>query len=273
MKQTILILIALFTVNISYGQERNEKSSFSLSLGPGYIIRQDLMFSPFIHSDPSILNVGLNYTHQAKLFQTVNLRYGNYSPTLSEPYDYSIHGENETAYPHSFNLIDIDYLIGKALTETEKSKLTAGGMVSADIQAFNYVYGRISSFGYYSAFGLGIFGRYGVALNDKSKIEASLQLPFFAWISRPPYMGIDDEFIENISSHSGFKTFMAFIGDGKIVTWNRLQTVDAGLTYTYSLDDKLDIGAGYLLEFIHSSQPQNLFSFRNSISISLTFGF
>jgi hypothetical protein len=273
MKQIVILLIGFFTVNYCYGQDAIKKNSLSLSFGPGYIIRQDVMFSPFIHSDLSFMNVGLVYTHQAKIFQKVSLRYGNYTPSVTKPYDFTVHGENVIAYPHNFNLIDIDYLIGKAIVETEKSNLKVGGAISADIQALNYVYGRISSFGYYSAFGLGIFGRHSFIINDKNRIVASLQLPFLAWLSRPPYMGIDDEFIEDISSHSGLKTFMAFISDGELVTWNRLQTFDAAMYYTYSLNEKWDLGAGYLFEFVHASQPQNLVSFRNSINISLTFRF
>lgn len=273
MKQIIGLFIGLFMIINCYSQDADDKNSLSLSFGPGYIMRQDVSFSPFINSDLSFLNVGLDYTHQVKTFQKVSLRFGSFNPMVSKPYEFTVHGENETAYPHNFSLIDIDYLIGKAIIETEKSKLIVGGVLSADIQALNYVYGRISSFGYYSAFGLGVFGRHSVEINDKHRISASLQLPFLAWLSRPPYMGIDDEFIENISSHSGFKTLMAFISDGELVTWNRFQTFDAAMTYMYSINEKLDLGAGYLFEFVHANQPQDLISFRNSINISLTFRF
>jgi len=273
MKQVLVLLIGWFTVFNCYGQEAIRKNSLSLNLGPGYIMRQDIMFSPFIHTDISFLSIGLEYTHQAKLYQKVSLRYGNFNPKVSDPYDFSIHGENETAYPHSFNMIDIDYHIGKVMIDNGKSTLTAGGLLSVDVQVFNYVYARISSFGYYSAFGLDIFGRYGIRISEKNSIAASLQLPLASWLARPPYNGIDDEFIENISSHSGFKTFLAFIGDGELVTWNRLQTFDAGINYTYSLNEKWDLGAGYLFEFIHANQPQNLLSFRNTINISATIRF
>jgi len=273
MRHIVILLIGFFTVINCYGQDAEEKNSLSLSFGPGYIMRQDVIFSPFIHSDFSLLNMGLDYIHQAKIFQKVSLRFGSFNPMVSNPYYFTVHGGTVTAYPHYFNLIDIDYLIGKAIMETEKSTLMVGGVFSTDIQALNYVYGRFSSFGYYSSFGLGVFGRYSFAINDKHRIVTSLQLPFLAWLSRPPYMGIDDEFIENISSHSGFKTLMAFISDGELVTWNRLQTFDAGLTYRYSLNEKWDLGAGYLFEFVHANQPQELISFRNSISISLTIRF
>ncbi len=273
MKHILISIITCFTVFSCFGQDVIRKSSLSLNFGPGYIIRQDLIFSPFIHTGFSFSNVGIVYTREAKLFQKVSLQYGNYSPSVTKPYNFTVHSEANTAYPHSFNLIDIDYLIGKNLRKTEKSTIMAGGLFTSDIQALSYVYGRISSFGYYSAFSLGIFGKYRVAVNEKNYLTAALQMPVVVWFSRPPYMGIDDEFIENISSHSGFKTFTAFIGDGELVTWNRLQTFDLGIKHSYSLNEKWDLGAGYLFEFIHANQPQKLLSFRNSIQISATFRF
>jgi len=273
MKLKVLLLMVSLSVINCFGQDRIKKNSLTFSFGPGFIVRQDLIFSPFIHTDFSFLNAGLDFTRDADLYQKVSLRYGNFGPKVTAPYDFTVHGEAETAYPHNFNLIEIDYLLGKTIMESDKSTLTAGGLFTSDIHAMNYVYGRISSFGYYAAFGFGIFGKYDLALSEKSKVSTTLQLPLFAWLARPPYIGIDDEFIENISSHSGFKTFASFVGDGELVTWNRLQTVDLEIKYTYRLNDKWDLGGAYLFEFIHSSQPRNLLSFRNSINLFSTFRF
>lgn len=273
MKLRVLLLIVSLSAISCYGQDTINKNSFTFSFGPGYIVRQDLIFSPFIHTDFSFLNVGLDFTRDADFYQKVSLHYGNFDPMVTAPYDFTVHGETETAYPHNFNVIEIDYLLGKTIKENKKSTLTAGGLFTSDIHAMNYVYGRISSFGYYAAFGFGIFGKNDLAISEKSKVSTTLQLPLFAWLARPPYIGIDDEFIENISSHSGFKTFASIVGDGKLVTWNRLQTVDLVIKYSYQLNEKWDVGAAYFFEFIHSSQPRSLLSFRNSINLSSTLRF
>lgn len=154
-----------------------------------------------------------------------------------------------------------------------KSHLTVGGLFAADIQAMNYAYGRTSSLGYYASFGLGAFGKYAYTINEKNNLSASLQIPLFYLMARSPYLVNDDEFIENTYSHSGFKTFMAFIGDGNFVTWNRLQTFDLDLKYTHSLNRRWNLGAAYLFEFVHAVQPQNLLSYRQSLNLSASYCF
>ncbi len=266
---TIIWLVALGC----FGQEQNRKNMLSLNIGTSYLARQDLIFSPMIHKDISFLNVGIDYTREAKLFQKASLRYGNFNPGVATPFDFTIHGESHTAYPHSFNFIDVDYLIGKKVKESPKSIFTVGGLFVMDVQAMNYVYGRTSSFGYYSTLGLGLFGKHQYTISKKSNLTTTLQLPLMVWLARSPYLVNDDEFIENTYSHSGFKTFMSFMGDGQLVTWNRLQTFDLDIKYTYTLNEKWNLGVAYLFEFIHSSQPRNLLSYRQSINFNANFRF
>lgn len=266
---TIIWLIALNC----FSQEQNRKNTLSLNYGLAYLARQDLVLSPMIHKGFSFLNVGLEYTREAKLFQKASLRYGIFNPGVSTPYNFTNHGESRTAAPHSFNFIDIDYLIGKNVNESQKAKLTVGGLFVIDVQPMNYVYGRIGSFGYYSTIGVGLFGKHHYTLNKKSYLTTTLQLPLMSWLARSPYLVNDDAFITNTYSHSGFKTLMSFMGEGQLVTWNRLQTFDLDIRYTYALNQKWNLGTAYLFEFIHSSQPRNLLSYRQSIHLSTTFNF
>ncbi|WP_026969503.1 hypothetical protein [Algoriphagus terrigena] len=273
MKTVFTSLFSLLTVVASFGQQQEKASALTLSVGPGFLNRQDLIFSPFAHSDFSILNVGLDYTREAEFYQKVSLRYANFNPMVTAPYGFTFHGEPETAYPHSFNFIDLDYQFGKQVKGIQNGNLKVGGLFSTDIQATSYVYGRISSFGYYAAIGLGVFGTYEIPINEKSRLSTTLKLPLFAWLARSPYLVNDDEFIENISSHSGFKTFMAYLGDGQLATWNKVQTLDFELKYEYDLSERWGIGAAYLFELIHMSQPRNLLSFRNSLNFSGSYKF
>lgn len=273
MKRILILFIFGLSAIDGSGQGTTGKNALSLHFGPAFIARQDLVFSPFIHGDFSFLNIGAGYTRKAKLFQKVNLRFANFNPMVAEPYEFAVHGENYTAYPHSLSLIDLDYQLGKRISENQRSVITAGGLYSTDIQALNYVYGRIGSFGYYSAFGLGIFGTYERPVSEKSHLAATLQLPLIAWLARSPYLVNDDEFIENISSHSGLKTFMAFIGDGEFVSWNKMQTLDLELKYEYSLNERWGLSAAFQFDFVHVSQPRNLLSFRNSLDFSACYKF
>lgn len=271
-----IFLISLFCLLITFrcfAQETKSENALTLNFGPSYIIRQDLIFSPAIHRDFSLINLGLEYTRKAKFLQVVSLRYANYNPMVASPYEFTDHGESNTAYPHSFNIVDLDYQLGKDIKEIKNATITVGGLFTTDIQAMDYVYGRISSFGYYASLGIGFFGTYERPVNEKSKLAATLKLPLFAWFTRSPYLVNDDEFIENISSHSGFKTFMAYLGDGQMATWNSFQTFDFELKYKYDLSGRWECGAAYLFEFIHMSQPRNLLSFRNYLNLSATFKF
>ena len=273
MKLIFLSLFCGLTTFSCFAQETKKENILALSFGPSFIKRQDLIFSPVIHSDFTLLNLGMEYTRKAKYFQKASLHYANYNPMVAGPYEFTEHSEPNTAYPHSFNLVDLDYQFGKKFKETKQATITAGGLFSTDIQATSYVYGRISSFGYFAAFGLGIFGNYERPINEKSKLAATLKLPLIAWVARSPYLVNDDEFIENISSHSGFKTFMEYIGDGEIVTWNKMQTLDLELKYEYEYNERWNFGAGYLFELIHMSQPRNLLSFRNSLNLTANYKF
>lgn len=266
------LLIWLTTVS-SFGQQIAKRNALTLRIGGGFIMRQDFVFSPFIHEDFSLMNLRLDYTRKDHFLQKVSLQYANFNPMLEESYEFTVHGEQNTAYPHNFNLIDLDYQLGKKIKETKNASLAIGGLFSSDIQAMNYVYGRISSFGYFFSFGLGCIGIYERQINVKSKLEATLKLPLVIFLARSPYLVNDDEFIENISSHSGFKTFMAFLGDGQMTTWNKIQTLDFELKYKYSVSERWEFGADYLFELIHMSQPRNLLSLRNSLNLSATFEF
>ncbi len=254
-------------------QAQDIANGIQLQLGLSHVSRQDLVFSPFIHKDLSPINIGIRYQREKTFYQNIHLRFSLLRPSFNEPYEYFDNNEKKQTSPHIFTIIDLDYWLGKEFRRREKSNTKIGIAFNADIQALNYVYGRISSFGYYSAFGFGGFGSHTHYINEKNKITGQIALPMFSWLARSPYLVNDDEFIENTSSHSGVKTFFAFIGDGKIATLNKLQAVDFRLNYTYKLNDRWELGVDYLFEFIHPKEPRNLLSYKNSIFFNTTFKF
>lgn len=266
---TILALISSLTTVM--GQE--SKNELQLKLGFGSIARQDLIFSPFIHKDITPVNIGLQYERKGNFYQQVSLRYASFAPILTDPYEFIDNNETEVTNPHYFTLIDLDYWFGKEIRASKKTATTLGAAFNADVQALNYSYGRVGSFGYYSSFGLGGFIKHSYKFNERSTVSGQLSLPLVSWLARSPYLVNDDEFIKNISSHSGVKTFFAFLGDGELVTLNTLQTLDFGINYSYSLNTKWNLGAAYLFEFLHSKEPKNLLSFRNSIYLTTSIKF
>ncbi|MCS4433415.1 hypothetical protein [Aquiflexum gelatinilyticum] len=266
-------VLSCFLAFFAYGQENEKKNDITIYFGPSHLIRQDLIFSPMVHRDMTFPAFGIEYSRRGKFYQNIGIQYAGFDPMVSEPFTFIFDGEEENAYPHYFTFIDLDYLLGKEKKLDGKSSFTYGGMFGSKVQVLNYVYGRISSFGYFASFGLGGFGQFRYRLGEKSTLTAGLQLPVFSWVARSPYLVNDDEFIDNISSHSGLKTFLAFIGDGKFATWNRIQYFDFDLTYDLELNPRWTFGARYWFEFIHFSKPRPLTSFRNSLQFQATYSF
>jgi hypothetical protein len=263
-KSLLISLVIILTGSALSGQYKNK---FLVNLGVSHIMHQDIIFSPFIHKTFSFPIAGLEYTRDAKLFNKFKIRYSSFTPSLVNSYEFIVDGEQKTAESHYFTFIDLDYQIGKKQISGNFA-LTYGGLFSSDIQALNFVYGRVSSFGYHATFGAGVFGNFNYSPGDRSKLSVGFQLPLVFWHARSPYLVNDDNYIENISSHSGFKSFIAFIGDGNLVTLNKVQSFDLEAKYTYDLKKGWGIGASYMFEFIHASASRNLLSFRNSIVFS-----
>src|SRR5690606_26054788 len=135
-------------------------------------------------------------------------------PNNTAIYNYVEDGEQRSTSPSFFTLVDLDYFIGRNIASNNRCRTALGLVFSADVQALNYVYGRLGSFGYYSFFGLGLGLKHEQAVGRRGVVTAALHVPLVGWQARSPYLVNDDEFIENTMSHSGVKTFLAFVGDG-----------------------------------------------------------
>jgi hypothetical protein len=269
MNRQKLLFLTLFSLQAALLPAQDaEKNILGLNLGAGYLSRQDLIFSPFMHNDFSFPVIRLEYTKKGYLFHNLQAGYSGYTPSVVNSYNYLENGKEKISAPHSFTFIDLDYLIGKELA-FNTGTFTAGVTIMNNIQVLNYVYGRTGNFGYHATLGAGIFGKYDHSIGLKSMVSVTLKLPAASWFARSPYLVNDDEYIDNIRSHSGLRTFTSFIADGSLATWNKLQYFDLDLTYSFDLTDHWGIGPSYSLEFIHAAEPRSLLSFRNSIFISV----
>ncbi len=199
-----------------------------------------------------MLNVGLRYAWTKNAYQYVRLDYSGFSAGLETPYDFIIDGEVETAYPHSFTFVALRYGLGKYLGKREQPKSMLGGAINLDVQAMNYQYGRSSYLGYFSTIGLHAWYKYTFLQTEKSKLTGRIEIPLVSWLTRSPYLINDDPFIENVYSHNGFTTFMAFMGDGNVATWGQLNRADIEIEYQHTLSEKFTLGVAWQTGFIHS---------------------
>ncbi len=243
----------------------------SITVGPGFMERQDLIFSPFIHQDLSILNVDLKYEKDKKVHQYLRLHYSGFAPGIETPYDFLLDGEIETAHLHSFTFGRLDYGQGIYLGDAVKKNSVVGASLKLDVQALNYQYGRASFFGYYSTVGLGLWYKHTLTLNKNQKLIGQLEAPLLSWYARSPYLVNDDEFIDNIYSHSGLKTFFSFLEDGELASWDKLQTVNASLSYQYAISTKWMLGATYQFAFVHAKEPKPLTVIQHHLGVTVGF--
>ena len=249
-----------------YSQANPEKW-LQVSLGPSLLNRQDLIFSPFVHTNLSLLNGGLEFHKRKNGHQFLRLQYNGFTAGLKTPYDYQLDGETHTAFPHSFTFVQLGYGRGWFIGKKDKDKTVLGLSLLMDVQAMNYEYGRFSFFGYYSTTALGAWYQHSLRHTEKSKVSAMVNLPLVSWMARSPYLINDDEFIENTFSHNGLATFFDYLEDGHLATWNEWQSVEISLQYQYDISQNWSLGAGWKFSFIHAALPKDLYSVQNNLSV------
>jgi hypothetical protein len=267
-------LMALVLAGGAEAQDSERKNALSLQWGAGHIMRQDLVFSPFIHRDFSLTNFRLEYRREGKFVQRAGVDFAGFSPMVTDPYVFYVNGEEFSADPHVFTFIGVDYALSVPVYSDEKWNVAVGGVFNTDVQIGNYVYGRFGSFGYTALFGLGANADATYALSEKHSLGTTLRLPFLTWVARSPFLVNDDEFIANTAAfHGGLQTFANLIGDGNFATWGEVFQFTFELRYLYHVSERWDLGAVYEYEHIKVQAPRRLQSFQNNLRISGNYRF
>jgi hypothetical protein len=267
-----IFLFLLVAPGMVFCQEVKQKQ-LTISWGAGNLVRQDIIFSPMIHRDFSMLNFSVGYKRKKGMVQNLEASFSSFNPALTDG-SYFEDGEEKTMNPHTFSFISIYYGFGKQITKNEKSVMDAGIFFQPDIHVLNYAYGRTGPyFGYFASFGFGVSGNIRYQVNNSNWLEAELRLPVAAWISRSPYLVNDDEFIENTASHNSIKTFLAFIEDGNLAWWNRWQKAGFLVQYHHHFTSRISAGAGYRFSALHHAEPRNLLSFENYFTLNVNYNF
>lgn len=267
----LMVILAIGFPLICKGQDHTV-NMLSFQWGTGSIVQQDLIFSPFAHSDISPLNFGFIYQRDKHLYQEVSLGYSGYNPMLTHSYRYTETDETRITYPHSFHFINMDYVLGGDLYSSSLKQFLLGALFSSHVQIMNYNFGRIGHFGYTTSIGLGLFSKYQYVLVNEQRIGFSIRLPLYFWMARSPYLVNDDEFIENTSSHDALITFRDFLIDGRSATWNSLKQIDFRADYDRKLFRNLRIGIQYRLSWSNGENPRESVIFRNTFYVITKFG-
>jgi hypothetical protein len=278
MKKIAMIIVAL-VICLSGLRAQDETSnsqekptnSIGISWGFGNLKKQDLIFSPFVHQSWSPINVVVDYERSGKLEQRATVRFGNYTSQTGDLFSYIIDGETYPKYPHSFVRVDLNYSLGVILKENEQWKFILGGRFRNRFQISNYDYGPAASFAYHIPIGLDAWFNLRFDPGNKHRFEANLNLPLFSYVARSPYMGQDDQYLEEITVHGDLKVFFEHLKSGEVQSWGSSQIVDLDLRYHFALSDRWDLDAGYLFSMNLNSTPARLTSYEHLFLIGTTF--
>lgn len=260
-----ILLVTVFLQGSTYAQVE-KTNAISLSWGIGKLKRQDVNFSPFVFNPKSSLNVSFDYEHTGKLYQRVYTRFGNYSDTNGDPFNYlsDMYGQVETL-PHTFNILDLNYTLGFKTISNDKLTLLVGGQVRNQLNVGDYNYGE-SGIGYYNfAFGLDLWSGLDYKLTNKHHIGAELSLPLVSWVTRSPYLGQDDQYFKDIAKNKVFDSIGNYIANGELQSWESFQRFDFQLKYRYAISDKWSLKASYNLSMNFSNLPQSYTSIENLV--------
>src|SRR5262245_4992869 len=122
-----------------------QENTLALRLGPGSYARQDLTFSPFVHTSWSMVNAGLDYYHKGKNIQFATAQVGIYKASITDTYTFD---EDKQTSPHVFTLVNLWYGYGKSvINKNENNSLAVGASFEADIEPSSYNYAWTNNFG------------------------------------------------------------------------------------------------------------------------------
>lgn len=273
MKSTFYYLLTA-ALCISAAGLSAQNNQLSIRLGVGRIDRQDQIFTPFVQSGVSAQQLGLHWQRSARVEQFAGIYYSGFSASRLEAFDYTKKPDPEikTTLPNTFTFVEIDYGVGKKW-QAGAFSISAGGALENAVQALNYQYGEASFFGYFATFSLSPWLQVSRPVGRKSALQAGLRIPVVSWVARSPYLINDDEFIENASSHNGFKTFADFVQDGSLQFPDQLQKLSASLGYTQLLGRRWSAGLHYGFQFIRHTQPLTLLSYQHDLRVEIGWKF
>lgn len=269
MKNQMMVLLLIIGSSLNANSQGLKTNTLTLQWGLGNLKRQDVNFSPMINNSWSVLNIGLMYEHTGKLYQRASARFGSYSAFSNESFDYYsfITDEWETTQPNSHNILDLDYVLGFNIYSKDKVSVTIGPKARNLLNVGEYVYADTGT-GYYNfAFGVDFWGRVNYSLAPKHTLAAEISLPVFAWVTRSPYLGQDDEYFSDVASNKVFETIGNYIKRSTLQSWGKFQRIDFQVNYSYALSNKWNLTADYMLHMNFSSIPDSYTSIENTLLI------
>ena len=272
MKRITIILIALLMSSALIQAQETRSNVFGINMGMGNLQKQDLIFSPFIARDWSPLNVLLNYEHHGKIDHKANIRFGQFSDNIGEPFSYYSRGIEYEEWPHSFTNLDLNYSISKNVLQTSSLTISAGGRIRNRFQISYFEFGHAGQFSYNLSTGLDVVIDADY-VSGKHRLNSSIALPLFSSQARSPYTGQDDGYMERIMVHSDLKVFVEQLKSETLQSWGKSQMMDLEIGYNFALNERWDLGITYLFVMNLHNDPVQYTSIENIIYLGTSIKF
>ena len=256
-KSTLLFLALLFFLKIAQGQnlENRSKNQIEISFGYQSNVLKDANFSPLNQHGGGFATL-LKYKRRSKNIFGANFQFspGQFNSGPSNAFS--------STYIHA-NL-EIEYLF-KLTQKTDTYHFFIGPAYNTNVLYLDWY--NLDAFSYTATHGIDIKGLVSKRINKKQFIQATLSVPVFQFLARPPYNGIDENIIENQDNPA------KIIFSGTPSSFNSFIALEFGVTYKYKLRQHLDWCLNYALFSQKVNAPNRFKSLSNTLSTGLVLNF
>tara|TARA_R110000868_G_scaffold372453_2_gene636288 strand:- start:458 stop:1234 length:777 start_codon:yes stop_codon:yes gene_type:complete len=258
MRKYIISFLALFIfLKIAQGQYLDKKSKNQIEIGFGHqsSYLKDKNFSP-LNQKGGGLATRIKYQRISKNIFGANLQ-------ISSGNIYSGPSNGFTTSFINVNL-GLEYLF--RLSPQEQSfQFFIGPVYNSRVLYLDW-YDQ-DAFSYVASHGVGLKGLISKRINDKHMIRASLSIPVFQSLARPPYNGIDEFIIENQDKPADI------IFSGTPTSFNDFIAFEFCVDYTYKLTKRIDWHTNYTLYTQQVMESNRFKSLSNTITTGVAIKF
>jgi len=259
MKQKTYSFLMLILINsFVFGQETTtSNNAFNLEIGLNNTYVKDINFSPLNYLGNSY-DIKFGYIRKTKklniFFSSLNLSSGVLKTNASNLFNSD----------RALGIIKIGYLKNVKKVNS-KTNFYVGSQYKTYLSMMFYDGTR--SFSFFGLHSVDIIGSFDYQYTNKHSINASVGLPIFGLLVRPPYSGIDKFLAENENNY--FK----IITNGKFTSLNNFFGLDFGLSYKYKLSKKWDLLVSNHFHYYKTKWNDINKSIDNSITVGTQFNF
>ena len=256
-KYFLLILIVALTYSKVYSQKDSAiQNSITISTGLNQGYFKDLNFSPLKYSISGV-NYGITYSriNNKSIFFTCIDFNNNTINTIQQtvfPKSKYLQGKLKIAYLRKVNKI------------SNKVDFFLGGQYQSNANYIDFLE-ESTSFLVAHSLGISFYGEFH--FNNKHAINASISLPLFTLMVRPPYSGFDEELDENTDKP------LRLITDGYFTSVNNYVSPSFSIQYEYNLTKRFSISGEDQIKYQNQSKNDRFITYQNQIRIGLSYKF